>query len=55
MQQMTQDEVLDQAARLAKNYGESLTLTAFRRKAGVSQWIIFDLFETGKVGERPSD
>jgi hypothetical protein len=45
---MSRDEVLQMARRLAADYGESLTLTAFRRETGISQWAIFDLFGNWK-------
>ena len=48
MERVSRDEVLACALELAKEYGESLTLTAFRRETGYSQWLIFDLFENWK-------
>ncbi|MEZ6068210.1 MAG: hypothetical protein R3B90_21420 [Planctomycetaceae bacterium] len=40
--------VLAAARELAEEYGESLTLTAFRRETGWSQHLIFDLFGNWK-------
>jgi hypothetical protein len=48
MQQVSRREVLRMAGALAREYGESLTLTAFRRETGLSQWVIFDLFGNWK-------
>ena len=44
LQKIWRYEVLVQAQELAEEYGESLTLTAFRRETGLSQHVIFDLF-----------
>lgn len=46
MQRYTRDKLLSLARDLAKTYGESLTLTAFRRETGLSQHLIFDLCGT---------
>lgn len=48
MQRITRAEMLLAARELAEEYGESLTLTAFRRETGWSQWAIFDLFGNWK-------
>jgi hypothetical protein len=48
VQPVSRREVLAQACELAGEYGESLTLTAFRRETGLSQWAIFDLFGNWK-------
>ena len=48
LQTASRVEVLAAAADLAAQYGESLTLTAFRRETGYSQWLIFDLFGNWK-------
>lgn len=48
IQTVTRKDVLETARRLAGDYGESLTLTAFRRETGLSQWAIFDLFGSWK-------
>lgn len=42
----TREKLLSLARDLAKTYGESLTLTAFRRETGLSQHLIFDLCGT---------
>ena len=47
-QKISREEVLTAARVLAAEYGESLTLTAFRRETGFSQWLIFDLFGNWK-------
>lgn len=47
-QRVTREEVLNQARELAESYGESLTLTAFRRETGLSQQAIYDLFGNWK-------
>ena len=39
----TREKLLTLARQLAIEYGESLTLTAFRRETGLSQHLIFDL------------
>ena len=39
----TREKLLHLARKLATEYGESLTLTAFRRETGLSQHLIFDL------------
>ncbi len=39
----TREKLLNTARMLASVYGESLTLTAFRRETGLSQHLIFDL------------
>ncbi|SFJ69438.1 homing endonuclease associated repeat-containing protein [Planctomicrobium piriforme] len=44
----SRSEMLAVATSLAAEYGESLTLTAFRRETGYSQWEIFDLFGSWK-------
>lgn len=44
MRTYRREEVLELAVELAAEYGESLTLTAFRRETGLSQHVIFDLF-----------
>ncbi len=41
---MSRDDVLQMARELKEDYGEGLTLTAFRRETGLSQHLIFDLF-----------
>lgn len=41
---MSRDDVLQMALELKEDYGEGLTLTAFRRETGLSQHLIFDLF-----------
>ena len=43
LHQYTREKLLALARDLAKTYGESLTLTAFRRETGLSQHLIFDL------------
>ncbi|MBT5020196.1 MAG: hypothetical protein HON04_15800 [Planctomicrobium sp.] len=48
MRKVSRDEVLGLAEELAAEYGESLTLTAFRRETGLSQHVIFDLFGNWK-------
>ncbi|QDT31477.1 hypothetical protein [Thalassoglobus polymorphus] len=48
MRKVSRGEVLDLAEKLAEDYGESLTLTAFRRETGLSQHVIFDLFGNWK-------
>ncbi len=40
----TRENLLTLARDLAKTYGESLTLTAFRRETGLSQHLIFDRY-----------
>lgn len=44
MQTVHREDVLNAARQLAETYGDSLTLTAFRRETSLSQWAIFDLF-----------
>ncbi len=44
MKLVSRESVLEKAVELAAVYGESLTLTAFRRETGLSQHVIFDLF-----------
>ena len=46
---ISREEVLTAARMLAAECGESLTLTAFRRETGFSQWLIFDLFGNWKT------
>ncbi len=44
LQTISRRDMLSIARELAADYGESLTLTAFRRETGFSQWLVFDLF-----------
>ncbi|MFG0332601.1 MAG: homing endonuclease associated repeat-containing protein [Maioricimonas sp. JB049] len=48
IEQVSRQWVLRLARELAAEYGESLTLTAFRRETGLSQHAIFDLFGSWK-------
>lgn len=48
LERVSRSEMLEAAERLAREYGESLTITAFRRETGWSQWAIFDLFGNWK-------
>ena len=48
LQTISRRDMLSIARELAAEYGESLTLTAFRRETGFSQWLIFDLFGNWK-------
>ena len=43
MHLFTREQLLSLARDIAQTYGESLTLTAFRRETGLSQHLIFDL------------
>jgi hypothetical protein len=43
MPRFTREQLLSLARDIAQTYGESLTLTAFRRETGLSQHLIFDL------------
>lgn len=43
MHRFTREQLLSLARDIAQTYGESLTLTAFRRETGLSQHLIFDL------------
>lgn len=44
IRRVSRQKVLERAEELAREYGESLTLTAFRREMGLSQHVVFDLF-----------
>jgi hypothetical protein len=48
IRKVSRQEVLKRAEELAREYGESLTLTAFMRETGIWQSVIFDLFGNWK-------